>query len=79
MEVVPFDEGKAVAHGTSTPYMRAAVVPELAKLSNASFRGLFDLVNLATWKSSLSALDFVHKISISAHREIKERICTSLQ
>jgi hypothetical protein len=68
-----------VAHGTSAPYGQAVVIPVLAKIYDASLRGLFDLGELATWKSSLIALDFVQKMSISTHGEIKEGICTSLR
>jgi hypothetical protein len=65
MKVVPFDMGKTVAHGTCAAYERVAVVPVLAKLSDASLCGLFDLGVLATWKFSLISLDYVQKISIS--------------
>jgi hypothetical protein len=53
-------------------YGRVAVVPVLAKLFDASLYGLFDLGNLTTWKFSLISLDSVHKMSISAHGEIKK-------
>jgi hypothetical protein len=42
MKVVPFDEVKAVSHGTVAPYGRAAAVFVLAELSDASLRGLFN-------------------------------------
>jgi hypothetical protein len=51
----------------------------LPKLLAASLRGLFDLRDLETWKSSLTALDSFQKMSISAQGEIKEGIFKSLQ
>jgi hypothetical protein len=43
MKVIPFDKGKAVAHGMDAPYGRVVAVLVLDKLSDASLRGLYDL------------------------------------
>jgi hypothetical protein len=72
-KVVPFDLGKVVVPSMGVSYGRAAAVPMLAKLFDAYFRGLFNLVDLATWKSSLISLDSAQNMSISTHREIKKR------
>jgi hypothetical protein len=44
-KVVPFNEAKAVTHGTGPLYGWAAAVPLLVKLSYASLRGLL------TWEN----------------------------
>jgi hypothetical protein len=38
----PLEKGKAVAQGKSASYWRVVAVPVLAKLCDASLRGLFD-------------------------------------
>ena len=79
MKVARFDQAKAVAPGMGRRYGRTPAVPMLVNTSDVPLRGLFDLGKLATRKSSLISPDSALKVSISARRKIKERICTSLQ
>jgi hypothetical protein len=53
------------------PYGWPKAIPVLTELYVACLRGLFDLGELTTWKSSLIVRDSVQKMFISAHREIK--------
>ena len=78
-KVAWFDLAKVVECGTAGRYGRTPAVPMLVNTADAPLRGLFDLGKLATRKSSLISPDSALKMSISARRKIKERICTSLQ
>ena len=78
-KVARVDQAKAAEHGMGAPYGRAAPVPELLEAPVDLLRGLFDLVILATRKSSLIGTNFALEVSKTATENKEKRICTSLQ